>query len=70
MDQAPETVIQVNPGGVAGDGHVTYPDLRPLEVAGGDHGDGRQHLVQVSLEAAGDLKQGAALLIASCLANS
>ena len=69
MDQAPETVIQVNPGGVAGDG-VTYPDLGPLEVAGGDHGDGHQHLVQVSFEAAGDLEQGAALLIASCLANS
>ena len=69
-DQAPETVIQMDPGGVTGDGHVTYPDLGPLEVTGGDHGDRHQHLVQVSLEAAGDLEQRAALLIAACLANS
>ena len=60
----------MDPGGVAGDGHVTYPDLRPREVPGGDHGDGDQHLVQVGLQAAGDLKQGAALLIAPGLANS
>ena len=69
-DQASEAVIQVNPGGVAGDGHVTYPDLRPLEVSSGDHGDRHQHLVQVGLEAAGDLEKGAALLIAPGLANS
>ena len=41
-----------------------------LEVAGGDHGDRHQHLVQVSLKAAGDLERAAALLIASCLENS
>ena len=38
-DQAPGTVIQVDPGEVAGDGHVTYPDPGPLYMAGGDHGD-------------------------------
>ena len=60
----------MDPGGVTGNGHVTYPDLGPLEVTGGDHGDRHQHLVEVSLEATGDLEQGAALLIAACLANS
>ena len=52
-DQVPDTIIQVDPGGVAGDGHVSYPDPGPLYVAGGDHGDRHQHLVQVGLKAAG-----------------
>ena len=45
-DQAPETVVQVDPGGVAGDGDVTYPDLGSLEVASRNHGDRDQHLVR------------------------
>ena len=44
---------------MAGDGHVTHPDLGPLEVEITETGTGTS-LSQVGLEAAGDLEQGAA----------
>ena len=51
---------------MAGNSHVTSPDPGPLEVTGGDHEDRHQHLVQVDLEAAVDLKQGAAFTCCFC----
>ena len=42
--QAAETVVQIDPAGVATDGDVADLDLRPLGQAGGYHRDWDQHL--------------------------
>ena len=67
LDQTSQTIVQMDPAGVPADGDVAYPHLRPVEVSRGDDGDGHQDLVQIRLQAAGDLEEGAALLISAGL---
>ena len=55
LDQPPQAVVKVDPAGVPADRDVTNSHLGPVDVTRGDDRDWHQDLVQVTLQAAGDL---------------
>ena len=63
LDQPSQAGVQVDPGAVPADRDVAYPHLRPGQVTGGDHRNWHQHLVQVTLQAAGYLEERAPSLV-------
>ena len=61
--QPSETVVKMDPAGVAGDGHVANTHFRFVKMTRGYDGDWHHHLVKVSFKAAADLEQRATFLV-------
>ena len=64
--QSSETIIKMNPAGVAGDGHVSNTHFRFVQVTRGYDRDWHHHLVQISFQTTRNLKQRTSFLISSC----